>query len=213
MIDLHHILKTLCEYRPVFHSEADFQHALAWHIHEQWPKYSLRLEYHLSPGKRDRLDVLIFNEHNQMAIELKYKKKRLFAPIGGEIFSLKDDGAQDQGRYGFLEDIQRLERFVSQHANTTGYAILLTNDTLYWNPPRSTSTVDASFRIHEGRVIHGALSWASRASAGTTKGMEKPITIEGKYKLIWQDYCEIESHEYVKGYRKFRYLLVKVEEK
>jgi len=212
MIDLHHMLKTLCECRPVFHSEADFQHALAWHIHEQWPKYSLRLEYHLSPGNRDHLDVLIFNEHNQMAIELKYKTRSLFVPISGEVFWLRDHGAQDQGRYDFLDDIQRLERFVSEHDNRTGYAILLTNDGSYWNPPRNASTVDASFRIHEGRVLNGILSWGHTASKGTTKDRVKPITIEGTYKLTWQEYHEVEANTHVEGARRFKYLIVKVGE-
>ncbi len=212
MIDLHHILKTLCECRPVFHSEADFQHAFAWQIHEQHSKFSIRLEYHLSLGERDRLDMFAFDDDNKLAIELKYKTKALFAPIGDELFWLKDVGAQDQGRYDFLRDIQRLEKFVSEHDNVTGYAILLTNDSLYWNAPRNTLTVDASFRIHEGRVLNGILSWGHTASKGTTKDRVKPITIEGTYKLTWQEYHEVESGTYVKGYRKFRYLLVKIGE-
>jgi len=211
MVDLHNILKTLCNNRPVFHSEADFQHALAWHIHQQWPDYSIRLEYQLSLGEHEYLDILAFDNHNKLAIELKYKTKPFFAPIGGEIFLLKDYGAQPPGRYQFLNDIQRLEQFVSGHDNVTGYAILLTNDSSYWNPPRNTSSVDASFRIHEGRVINGVLSWGSTVSQGTIKGIEKPITIKGTYKLIWQDYHEVESNEYVDGSRKFRYLMVKIE--
>lgn len=212
MIDLHNILKTLCSNRPVFHSEADFQHAFAWEIHLQWPNYSLRLEYPLSLGERERLDIFAFDDDKKLAIELKYKTEALFAPIGGEVFWLKDVDARDQGRYDFLSDIQRLEKFVSEHDNVTGYAILLTNDSLYWDAPRNTLTVDASFRIHEGRVVNGILSWGATASVGTTKDREEPITIKGKYKLIWQDYCEIESHEHVEGYRKFRYLLVKIGE-
>ena len=212
MVDLDRILKTLHEFRPIFHSEADFQHALAWHIHEQRPDYSIRLEYHLSLDSRDHLDILIFNKPNQMAIELKYRTKSLFAPIGGEVFWLREHGAQDQGRYDFLNDIQRLEQFVSEHDNTTGYAILLTNDSSYWNPARDVSPVDASFRIHEGRVFNGILSWGHTASTGTIKDREKPITIKGTYKLMWQEYHEVVANTYVEGARRFKYLMVKMEE-
>jgi len=212
MVDLHNLLGTLSNHRPVFHSEADFQHALAWEIHVKWSNCSLRLEYPLSAGERDRLDILAFDQRDQLAIELKYKTKPLFAPVGNEVFWLKDDGAQPPGRYHFLSDIQRLEQFVSERRNVTGYAILLTNDSAYWNPPKKQSGIDASLRIHEGRVINGVLKWAPEVSSGTVKGMEEPLTIKGTYKLTWRDYCEIELHQYVKGYRKFRYLLVKIEE-
>ena len=37
MLDIHQIMADLAKRRPVFHSEADFQHALAWLIHETRP--------------------------------------------------------------------------------------------------------------------------------------------------------------------------------
>ncbi len=212
MLDLHNLLRTLSNNRPIFHSEADFQHALAWQIHEEYPEYSIRLEHCLSPGEREHLDILAFDEHDQLAIELKYKKRRLFASIGGEVFWLKDYGAEPLARYDFLSDIQRLEQFASTRQNVTGYAILITNNSSYWNPPRSASSVDASFRIHEGEEISGILRWEPKALKGTTKDREKPITIKGTYKLMWHDYHEVESGTNVEGYRKFRYLLVKIGE-
>ena len=33
-LDIHNLMQGLSYSRPVFHSEADFQHALAWHIHK-----------------------------------------------------------------------------------------------------------------------------------------------------------------------------------
>ena len=36
--------------RPVFHSEADFQHALAWCIHEAIPDGGCRLEFKPFPA-------------------------------------------------------------------------------------------------------------------------------------------------------------------
>ena len=40
---MHDILTDLAEKRSIFHSEADFQHALAWEMHRR--EYDIRLEY------------------------------------------------------------------------------------------------------------------------------------------------------------------------
>jgi len=37
MFDIHGVLKDLSKHRPIFCSEADFQDALAWQIHEAMP--------------------------------------------------------------------------------------------------------------------------------------------------------------------------------
>ena len=44
MIDITDVLDELSKNRPVFHSEADFQHALGWKIHEKYPDFNIRLE-------------------------------------------------------------------------------------------------------------------------------------------------------------------------
>ncbi len=43
--DVHVLLRKLAAKRPLFHSEADFQHALAWELHEDDPELAIRLEY------------------------------------------------------------------------------------------------------------------------------------------------------------------------
>ena len=44
MLDLPTLLTVLAQQRAVFHSEADFQLALAWQIKQQVPSRALRLE-------------------------------------------------------------------------------------------------------------------------------------------------------------------------
>lgn len=202
------VLSELSRLRPAFHSEADFQHALAWEIQQQYQNCSMRLEYkphHLS--ERIYLDIWCTHEDSIMAIELKYKTRRLYENIKEETFELLDQSAQDIGRYDFLRDIQRLERIVFNRNDIVGYAIFLTNDIAYWNIPRNSKTVDASFRIHQGRILAGKLSWGSHASEGTIRGREEIIHIKRVYNLHWQDYSE-PSRE---SYGKFKYLLVKIE--
>jgi hypothetical protein len=65
-------VEALRKSRGVFHSEADFQHALAWAIHVSDPSVHIRLETRPEPGMR--LDLLVsrpeLGEH--LALELKY---------------------------------------------------------------------------------------------------------------------------------------------
>ena len=152
---------------------------------------------------------MVFEEEREVAFELKYKKARFFAPLQREIFLLKGDSAQDIGRYDFLRDVQRLERAISERCNAGGYAILLTNDSLYWKPsPRET--ISDSFRLTEGRKITGTLSWTAKAGKGTTEGRYLPISLKGMYECGWRDYSYIAPGEYVKGSGEFKYLIFTV---
>lgn len=211
MLDVVETMQKLSGERPVFHSEADFQHALAWQIHLQSPESRIRLEYPLSVDYEElgRLDLMLFEAEREVAFELKYKKAPFFAPLQREIFLLRADSAQDIGRYNFLRDVQRLEKAVSERRNAAGYAILLTNDSLYWKPsPRET--ISDSFRLTEGRKIAGTSSWAAKAGKGTTKGRESPVSLKGIYECVWRDYSYIAPGEYVKGSGEFRYLIFTV---
>ena len=38
MINIHEVMTELAKMRPIFHSEADFQFALAWQIREMMPE-------------------------------------------------------------------------------------------------------------------------------------------------------------------------------
>ena len=50
--DVAEVLSELASHRPVFHSEADFQFALAWQWQQQAPEAKIRLEYPLPSGER-----------------------------------------------------------------------------------------------------------------------------------------------------------------
>ena len=54
-LDIPEILKALARKRPVFHSVAGFQHALAWQIHEMHPVLHPRLEYPFEPSEKKSL--------------------------------------------------------------------------------------------------------------------------------------------------------------
>ncbi len=187
------------------HSEADFQHALAWLMHETIPGCEIRLEYPVSSNEQKAMHLDIWLPRERIAIELKYCTRKLALEWNGESYDLTDQSAQDTRRYDFLKDIQRLEKVTP----STGFAILLTNDPLFWRPPSPgrKQTVDAAFRVHESQETTGSLAWSGLASAGTKRGREIPISLRGIYTMHWQDYWnfpEVESGE-------FRYLAVSVE--
>lgn len=210
MLDVTKLMKDLARDRPVFHSEADFQHALAWHIHAMGLDAGVRLEYR--PDQTERIYLDLWLSSSKVAVELKYLTRKLEYERGGECYALRTQGAQDTRRYDFLKDIQRLEQ-LSQSKRTdvrVGFAILLTNDPLFWKPPRKNRvTFDAEFRLHERRTIARGetMGWSKKARPGTTAGRREAIRLNGTYVLRWQDYADVGDGD--NG--QFRYLAVQVD--
>ena len=195
-LDIHALMDGLAERRPIFHSEADFQFALAWRIHKTLPDCEVRLEFKPFPSERMYLDVWLPTEC--VAIELKYLTRELDIECNGERFVLAKQDAQDEGRYYTIEDIRRIERVVSKTRANAGLVIILTNDRSYWNsPPRKKPTKDAAFRIHEGRELNGKLAWQDGSGA---------ISLKGSYTMNWRDYSRLGAERNVR----FRYLAIPV---
>ncbi len=208
MIRIENIISELQKKRPVFHSEADFQHALAWEIQCHYPMAAVRLEIH--PGRiglREYVDIWVKYENTVYAIELKYKTSKIDLVYGDEEFHLLNQAAQDIGRYDFIKDIVRLERFVGSNPGTIGYALILTNDNTYWRASKNLATTDAHFRIHDGRTLNGELKWSEATGEGTMKGRENPLVLNSSHQIRWIDYSAFAE----KGPSKFRYVLLKIE--
>jgi hypothetical protein len=191
---IHSVLALLAKRRPVFHSEADFQHALAWQMHISSPDADIRLEKQVATaGSRVHIDLLLQSKVGQIAIELKYKTRSAKLSHADEVYFLRNQSAQDIGRHDFLKDIQRLEKYVEDHQQAVGFAILLTNDRTYWLESKKKDSVDSEFRVHEGRVLQGGATWGVKASAGTKHKREEPIKLQGNYKVQWLGYSSFGS--------------------
>lgn len=203
-LDLHAVMKALAAERPVFHSEADFQHALAWKLQQLLPDARVRLEYKPFPAERFYLDIWLRNGEELVCIELKYPTRRLLVEANGEKFELRDQAAQDITRYDFVKDLTRIERIVDAQSGA-GCAILLTNDSAYWKEALRADSVDAAFRVAEGRELSGALAWAPHAGRGTMRGREAELNLRHSYRLSWRDYSQFSG-----AYGRFRYLLASV---
>lgn len=191
--DIQKILIELSEKRPVFHSEADFQHELGWMLHKKFPQSNIRLEkpYLKENSKTDYIDIFTNTGDKKYFMELKYKTKKL--KPGQEIiktkgeeerFYLKEQGAQDCGRYDFWKDISRIESKVYENNNSLGYAIFLTNDVSYLKSPKEKS-YSYNFRTTDKRDdCSGSLGYL----LGYNKGRKEEIILKNFYKLEWQNY-------------------------
>ncbi len=92
------VMARLASSRPVFHTEADFQHAFAWEGHQLYPDAQVRLERRLSVDTNERLDLLLCFQGIAVAVELKYPVAKLDAVLEGEPFVLRAQGAEDHDK-------------------------------------------------------------------------------------------------------------------
>lgn len=188
MIDIHDLMSRLAVERPIFHSEADFQHSLAWLIHRDRPDSHVRLE--TRPERGVHLDLLIVDER-RTAIELKYLARRFEGTVQGEPFDLPNQGAHDISRHDVCKDIVRVEKLLADGYADEGWAVVLTSDQGYWRAGTKADPIDAHFRLHEGRVIEGDLAWGALAGAGTTRRRDTPLRVRGRYECRWHQYSTI----------------------
>lgn len=200
--DIDRALGDLAGRRPVFHAEADLQHALAWELARARPAASIRLErpFRLG-GETLHLDFVALESNVSVGVELKHWTRKLVATVDGEEFRLSD-GADDAASYDFWKDVSRLERLVSAGVLQRGFVVALTNVPGFWQP-RSAGTIFESYRLHEGRTATGSLAWAAHASPGSTGSRSSPIQLAGTYTLQWRNYSRVANHE-------FRYVVVAV---
>jgi hypothetical protein len=184
--------------RPIFHSEADFQHAFAQVVHGLNGELQVRLE--VRQDDAEYLDLFCYGPRGRTSIEFKYFTAAWHGvDQRGEAFRLRSQAATDVARREFVFDIERLERFCQRRA-TQGLAIMLTNARALWSPVlHDRRTRDHEFRIHEGQVLSGTLRWADGGYAANER------TLVGEYSLGWRDYRELAGSNGM-----FRWLAVEV---
>ena len=198
-MDIHSVLKLLSDKRPIFHSEADFQFALARKIVDEYPDSPVRLEYpvHLAQDKSGRsepgsthLDMWVENGSTRTALELKYKKHDLVANVRCENFSMTRDKKHTEFVPEFVSDVRKIEQINKKRPDVNGYVILITNDHLYWEAGRKNS-------------FEGTLHDVIAKNSGKT-----PREISHSYDLHWKDYSCVKDTK--NRIHMFRYLLVEI---
>jgi hypothetical protein len=182
-------LADLAGRRPIFHSEADFQHALAWELHERFPDARIRLELpRMLDSKRAHIDLWLELDRQRIAIELKYLTRGVELDIGEEHYALTQS-AGDWARYETLKDLQRIESLVGAGIADAGLVVALSNDPGYWKGlPAGLAPNYAEFRIDEGQCVQGTMNWGPAIGVGTLKGHKDPIKLLGSYTCRWRSY-------------------------
>ncbi|GGA80215.1 hypothetical protein [Ornithinibacillus halotolerans] len=191
-INIQTLLTNLTKQRPIFHSEADFKHALAWTIQETYPESTIRLEKKIKANDRNiHLDILVNYQSKNYALVTYYKTKALECTIVGEDFTLSEQGDQVQGRYDVVKALENLEQLVQDRVVDQAVLIFLTNDAAYsTNFVGSRITNDYDFRLHEGNELSGQLRWRETAP---TEDRASAITLDNHYQISWNPYSKIDS--------------------
>ncbi len=189
------LLQKLSENRPVFVSEADFQFELGWMIKSLYPNAMVRCEYTPEFDTNMHIDILVILDGKWIPIELKYKTKGS-EKVHNEIkYVLKNHSAKDVNCYLYLKDIQRIEKIKNQIGDmfAEGYTVFITNDISYTKKPGKQGCIYEDFALANGTVKNGTLVWAETAGAGTTRGNELPIELQGSYPCEWAEYSLIDN--------------------
>lgn len=212
--DIIDALNSLSQDRPVFHSEADFQHELAIRLRNMG--YDCRLEkpYTITLNGSEikvELDILVIEDDgNKTAIELKYVKKRYEGIHNNEHFDLAQSWHTNLSRFDFFSDYQRVSKLVNAGTTTKGFAIFLTNHEDAWDiDVTGTDNLGRQFSIHEGRHLEDGsiLNWINNPGPNsvTSKRLPPycPIQINQHVELNWDEYSNQPTL--------FRYLLLEVD--
>lgn len=200
------VLPVLAAERPVFHSEADFQHALAWALQRSRPELRVRLETRPRPGIH--LDLLVADAAggSALAVELKYLTNVWDGMVDGESFHLLRQAAQDIRAYDCVKDVGRIEQLVYQGHAAAGLVLVLSNEPSYWRAPsHGRATNAAAFRLHDDLLLTGPRAWGPLTGAGTSKGRTDAVILTGRYHLKWHDYSTVPGQR-----GRFRYLAITV---
>ncbi|GAA1496642.1 hypothetical protein GCM10009628_16450 [Paeniglutamicibacter kerguelensis] len=198
------VMRQLSEDRQVFHSEGDLQHAFGRAIWRLDPRIKVRMEMRQQDvgDPREVLDMLCFTHAGSTAVEFKfYPTAGQGKDLRGEEFNLREQGADDLLRHGFVHDIFRLERFCQAKPAGNGLALLMSNVPALWSESACAGQAshDEDFRLHEGTTLRETRAWAGQPDHHKTR------TLQGNYDLRWDDYAPP-----VEGLGQFRYLAVEV---
>lgn len=200
--DLKDIIRNFANSEIIFSNEEQFQFLLAIELNKKG--YNVSLEV-LSIDNTEKMytDIVVKNDDGTYtAIELKYKlqeKNLVYTTNTSHTYHTFKQGANNNGRYAYLQDVERLERLIHNrvttsdpaHENITfnfdsskkvtkGYAIIISNDQNYWT---STNGLSSNFSLEDGTTIpHGTHGWKIKLDSSGLWISGK--TANGKYHSI-----------------------------
>jgi hypothetical protein len=200
-------MNELAQLRPVFHSEADFQHELASVIKSKNRMVRLERPFKIASEKSVKFE-LDLEIDNSVAIELKYKKASFKWVLGSEEFDLHADLAITNSRYDVVYDAKRVRDLVKQKTHTLGFTIFLTNTKEYWELD-AMGTKASQFDLTDKRKFRMGET-VSLIESKTIK-RSKPFKIEFNETLEWIQYSEVKNKtDHVLENGTFKFLIIDV---
>ena len=136
-----------------------------------------------------RIDVLVRKGDEYLPIELKYKTKsvkkripRFGEQVSADVEVMKNQGAQDLGKYDFWKDVRRIEIVRKRFkAIQSGLAVFVTNDPAYLQSGRDLSN-HIKFSMTEG--AHGKEKhWLDKES--TCCKTHPDFNVDQEYTIHW----------------------------
>lgn len=221
---INHLSEFFEENDKIFFNERDLQMNLAFFLLRKG--YDVELEYKVAtdflreklsldkeqwqktfPWEEDELavDIVVHQNNVWLPIELKYKTKnvellnhtRFEETYDKECKIIKDQAAQDLGRYGFWRDVRRLEITSAAFKNVVGgIAIFLTNDDNYSKCPKTNSrkVQYRDFAMNVSERSKGEMAWRHNENDEVFNAEENK----------WKDYPNFRiSNSYKIEYKKF----------
>lgn len=157
-------------------------------------------------GRLAFYDIVLEEENQYFVIELKYKTKSADIFYKNKKYSLKNQSAQDLGRFDFLKDISRIEQWNQFNPNRTfagGVAVILTNDSSYWKKTGENCNYEAFALKDETTIVAGKKQWSSKNLNYVGHDRKNGLNLLNDYDIKWVNYYKDEKNE-------FRYLLEEI---
>ena len=252
--DIDSIMCELQNKRKIFHSEDDLKFSLATVIQRQYKYAEVRLERPMEikmVKKADvsnditkpiSIDITVSLGNDVFYLELKYKTKKLSPDfkkkwaddIKDDVYSLKNQGACDIGRFLFRKDIFRLEKVIEKNKGK-GFFIVITNDSGYTDnlQDNKRERIGKMYSFHNNEELVALdPGWNYKQKDGTyvcshkhpkddkhwtcisDRAFKLDLKEDNKYKVEWKPYFpeekEIKTEEDKK--EAFRYCIIEVNE-
>lgn len=169
-------------------------------------------------GSEMKVDIVVEKDGEFVPIELKYKTKEIKAPTVerfgkqlncSNISLIKNQGAENMGKYDFWRDVRRIELLISKFAKVkNGLVLFITNDEYYSLPSRE-GAICAKFSMENG--IHGVDKHWSTANGNNPASPSRPgFSLSKQYGIEW---VGLTQHNFAwdkNDNTKFNYLLINI---
>ena len=163
------------------------------------------------------IDIMVEKDGKFAAVELKYatttinKDLKVFnEETPKDIKIIKPKGAQDSVMYHYWKDVRRIEALTRFPKVVGGVALIVANDSMYWNKPEG-EPVYSCFSTHEKHKVGGDLKW------GKTKEGKKcemstshpAFILDGSYTCQWAEATKIPAQALKSG-EPFRFMINRI---